>query len=194
MKKTILAMFMALVGLGFFTSCEKDYTIIFPTWKGFTLNTHSLAPGDTLKITAHLDQPGQWLRSPKYTWTLTIDTIGPSESNVMVTNPCTLRYIAESKPNTITFENGEPVMHDNHIEANADAIGLLRIPENAVKSNTKRQISFNIEYQNSVDATDLSEYRSSVKEGYEGRDFTYRIASTLMSRVSSTFTSQIEIR
>lgn len=194
MKKIILLLFMELAGLGLFLSCDEDYTITFPTWKGFTLNKHSLECGDTLKITAHLDKPGKWLYSPKYTWTLTVDTIGPNADNVMVQKPCAITYIIKSKPNTLTFDKGELVEQKNHIETNADAIGLFRIPENAVKGKAKRMISFNIEYQNSVDASERTNFTTKVKEGYEGYEFSYSIAGTLQSRVTSNFSSEIEIK
>lgn len=50
---------------------EKDTSSYPPTWKGLSLSSKNVHPGDTIRATACQDEKGHLINSTYYTWKLT---------------------------------------------------------------------------------------------------------------------------
>lgn len=177
MKKHLILSLMALLGICSFTSCEDDdYTMNFPTWKGFKISTNTVGVGDTLRIYADLDKGGRYLYKVKYSWGLVVDTI--SEKGEIA--PMELTYNIQSTSSRPIHCNDQPK-------------AFFVIPQNVVPGKAQHRFNFRVDYEHAAVGTPTPT-TSEPHTGYLGGTFRYEVLSPLFSRTSNSFTTELTIK
>lgn len=141
--KNLSFIFLALIGLTFFASCEKkDYSSFPPTWKGFDIPT-SVAPGKHFKVIALQEKKGQHIEGTDYYWQLIVPN-------------------TENKNDTLKWSQ-----HTNYDgTSNADPEASFTMPLNA-KPGSRATVKFQAEYRYYGNGISVSNGSS-----YEGGDHT----------------------
>lgn len=177
--KTMWLVIMSLVMTACIVSCNDDdnYEVIFPTWRGFKINTNTVKRGDTLRINMPVEKGGQNLMKTSYTWTMQVDTL---DDDGVRTGTKTLTYKIASKASRPIHMNDEPKAY-------------FAIPMNAIPGTANRQFTFKVNYDNCVQCNDVYSYTQEVQSGYLGKFITCSILSQLYSSATANFSTSITI-
>lgn len=128
---------LALLALAVLTAAcsESSYESYCPTWLGFTMtkgnypNYTKISPtnfvvskGDSLHITACQKERGHLINSTNYTWTICYDTLNTSNERVHARKSVTVH-----------------TNYDGYVNGSDDPTGHLRIPTNALPTESGKQ-------------------------------------------------------
>lgn len=153
------------------TSCDDDKEQpIPPTFKGFTYSPNPAKAGEKMKITAVIRDKGKNVYGPRYTWTLTLDTVNADGA--------TVKDAKIKKEWKGSISDGNPSVE-------------FILPK-SICDPAYAKCTFYADYQNNADAITFPEFENSTDEEYLGRFNPSRVASVLYSNVSGSFTFAIE--
>lgn len=170
MKNLLKLMLMVMAGI-VICSCDDDKSTIPPTFKGFTCNPNPAHPGDTMVVRLHYASKGEYVHSPRCTWTLSLDTLNSEGVSVRAT-----------LSKKISASIGSEYLSCPFI-----------IPENAVTGKLMT-CKVDISFDNSVDTKPGLALPNPTQEGYMGSMGNSIVASTLYSKFNGSFSVGIVAR
>lgn len=169
--KNYLLIIMTCICCMVISSCDKKKTSVPPTFKGFTCNPNPAHPGDTMVVRLHYASKGEYVHSPRCSWSLTLDTLSADgiRAQAVLSQKITASIAAEylSCP--------------------------FIIPENAVTGRLMT-CRVDISFDNSVDTQPGLSIPNIVQPGYMGSLSNSTVKSILYSQVSGSLSIGINAK